>query len=62
MAMTPATPREKLDRLLQYVQRARRYWWLVAGCVVIGAALTIPVVLPWVPPRRIRIARRSASR
>ncbi len=41
MAMTPATPRDKLDRLLQYVHRARRYWWVVAGLVVIGTLLSI---------------------
>jgi hypothetical protein len=42
MAMTPATatPREKLDRILQYVVRARRYWWLVAGLIVIGGGLS----------------------
>jgi capsular polysaccharide biosynthesis protein len=42
MALTPGvTPREKLDRLLQYVVRARRYWWLVAGLVVLGAVLSV---------------------
>ena len=42
MALTPgATPREKLDRLLQYVVRAKRYWWLVAGLVVLGGALSV---------------------
>lgn len=41
MALTPATPREKLDRILQYVVRARRYWWLVAGLMVVGGALSI---------------------
>ncbi len=42
MALTPATatPREKLDRILQYVMRARRYWWLVAGLMVIGGVLS----------------------
>lgn len=42
MALTPGvTPREKLDRLLQYVVRAKRYWWLVAGLVVLGGALSV---------------------
>lgn len=42
MALTSgATPREKLDRLLQYVVRAKRYWWLVAGLVVLGAVLSV---------------------
>jgi uncharacterized protein involved in exopolysaccharide biosynthesis len=39
--MTAATPRDKFDRLLQYVHRARRYWWLVVGLVVIGGALAV---------------------
>jgi uncharacterized protein involved in exopolysaccharide biosynthesis len=41
MALALATPREKLDRILQYVVRARRYWWLVAGFVVIGGVLSV---------------------
>jgi uncharacterized protein involved in exopolysaccharide biosynthesis len=41
MALSPATPREKLDRILQYVVRARRYWWLVGGLVVLGAVLSV---------------------
>jgi capsular polysaccharide biosynthesis protein len=41
MALTPATPREKLDRIFQYVLRARRYWWLVAALMVVGGALSV---------------------
>lgn len=41
MALVPVTPREKLDRLLQYVVRARRYWWLAAGLIVLGGALSV---------------------
>jgi uncharacterized protein involved in exopolysaccharide biosynthesis len=35
------TPRDRLQRLLDYAVRARRYWWLVAGFVVIGGALSV---------------------
>lgn len=47
MALTPAaaTPREKLDRILQYVMRARRYWWLVAGLMVAGGVLSFSFAL-----------------
>lgn len=45
MALTPVTPRDKLDRLLQYVVRARRYWWLVGGLVVLGGALSLVFAL-----------------
>ncbi len=45
MALTQTTPREKLDRLLQYVTRARRYWWLVVGLVVLGGALSVSVAV-----------------
>ncbi len=41
MALAQVTPREKLDRLLQYVVQARRYWWLVAGLVVLGGVLSV---------------------
>jgi uncharacterized protein involved in exopolysaccharide biosynthesis len=35
------TPRDRLERLVDYVRKARRYWWIVAGAVVVGAALSI---------------------
>jgi len=41
MALTPASPRDKLDRLLQYVRRARRYAWLVVALIVLGGLLSV---------------------
>ena len=35
------TPRDRLQRLLDYGVRARRYWWIAAAFVVIGAALSV---------------------
>ena len=35
------TPRDRLDRLVDYVRKARRYWWIVAGAVVLGAVLSV---------------------
>jgi uncharacterized protein involved in exopolysaccharide biosynthesis len=35
------TPRDRLQRLLDYGIRARRYWWIAAAFVVIGAALSV---------------------
>jgi len=35
------TPRDRLQRLVDYVVRARRYWWLVAVFVVLGGALSV---------------------
>lgn len=35
------TPRDKLQRLVDYAVRARRYWWLVAAFVVMGGAMSV---------------------
>jgi uncharacterized protein involved in exopolysaccharide biosynthesis len=35
------TPRDRLERLVDYVRKARRYWWIVAGAIVLGAALSV---------------------
>ena len=35
------TPRDRLQRLVDYAVRARRYWWIVAVFVVIGGALSM---------------------
>jgi uncharacterized protein involved in exopolysaccharide biosynthesis len=35
------TPRDRLERLVDYVRKARRYWWIVAGAVVLGAGLSV---------------------
>lgn len=34
------TPRDRLDRILDYVRKARRYWWLVAVATIVGGALS----------------------
>lgn len=41
MAVTPTTARDRLDQLLRFAHRASRYWWLTAGLIVIGAALSV---------------------
>lgn len=35
------TPRDRLQRLVDYAVRARRYWWIVAAFVVVGGALSV---------------------
>ncbi len=35
-----STPRDRLQRLVDYAVRARRYWWIVAAFVVMGGALS----------------------
>jgi uncharacterized protein involved in exopolysaccharide biosynthesis len=35
------TPRDRLQRLVDYAVRARRYWWIVAVFVVLGGALSV---------------------
>jgi uncharacterized protein involved in exopolysaccharide biosynthesis len=35
------TPRDRLQRLVDYAIRARRYWWLVGIFVVVGGALSV---------------------
>src|SRR5688572_33199187 len=43
--VAPATPRDKLDRLLDYVRRARRYWWVVLLFILLGGALSVAFAL-----------------
>ena len=41
MAIGTATPRDQLDKLIAYVRRAIRYWWLVAVITMGGGALAV---------------------
>src|SRR5262249_16967729 len=41
MAAISATPRDKLDAVLQFANRAGRYWWLIAGFVVVGGVMSV---------------------
>lgn len=42
MRLRPAfTPRDRLEHLLDYVRRAFRYWWVAAGLLVAGGALSV---------------------
>lgn len=43
--LAPATPRDRLDRLLDYVRRARRYWWVVLLFILLGGALSVAFAL-----------------
>ena len=39
------TPRDRLERLVDYARKARRYWWIVAGALVLGGALSLAFAL-----------------
>jgi uncharacterized protein involved in exopolysaccharide biosynthesis len=42
MRLRPSiTPRDRLEHLLDYVRRAFRYWWVAAGLIVVGGALSV---------------------
>ena len=41
MALTPITPRDRLQRLVDLGRKTGRYWWLVAVFAVAGAALSL---------------------
>jgi len=41
MALTPITPRDRLQRLVDLARKTGRYWWLVAVFAVAGAALSL---------------------
>src|SRR5690349_13030938 len=43
--VAPATPRDRLDRLLDYVRRAGRYWWVISLFVILGAGLSVAFAL-----------------
>jgi uncharacterized protein involved in exopolysaccharide biosynthesis len=36
-----ATPRDRLERIVDYTRKARRYWWAIAGALVLGAVLSV---------------------
>jgi uncharacterized protein involved in exopolysaccharide biosynthesis len=41
-AMTrTTTPRDRLDRLVDYGRKARRYWYIVAGAIALGGVLSV---------------------
>lgn len=35
------TPRDRLEHLLDYVRRARRYWWVSVGLTAVGGLLSV---------------------
>src|SRR5262245_57984243 len=41
MALTPITPRDRLQRLVDLGRKTARYWWLIAVFAVAGAALSL---------------------
>src|SRR5437870_2075644 len=41
MAITPITPRDRVQRLADLGRKALRYWWLVAAFAVVGGALSL---------------------
>jgi uncharacterized protein involved in exopolysaccharide biosynthesis len=40
-----STPRDRLQQVLDYGIRAIRYWWIVAGFVLVGGALSVVFAL-----------------
>ena len=45
MAISPITPRDKLQRLVDLGRKTLRYWWLVAVFAVVGGALSLAFAL-----------------
>lgn len=45
MAIGTTTPRDQLDRLLAFLRRSMRYWWLVAIITLVGSALVAALAL-----------------
>jgi uncharacterized protein involved in exopolysaccharide biosynthesis len=45
MALTPVTPRDRLQRLVDLGRKTWRYWWLVAVFAVVGGALSFAFAL-----------------
>jgi hypothetical protein len=45
MALSPITPRDRLQRLVDLVRKTWRYWWLVALFAVAGAGLSLAFAL-----------------
>lgn len=41
MALSPITPRDRLQRLVDLARKIRRYWWLIAVFAVVGAAISL---------------------
>jgi uncharacterized protein involved in exopolysaccharide biosynthesis len=42
---TTYTPRDRLERLVDYGRKAKRFWWLVVGSLVLGGALSVVFAL-----------------
>ena len=45
MALSPITPRDRLQRLVDLGRKTWRYWWLVAVCAVAGGGLSLVFAL-----------------
>src|SRR5690606_33605797 len=45
MAVSPMTPRDKLQRIIDLGRKTIRYWWLAAVFVGVGTVLTLTFVL-----------------
>jgi len=45
MALSPITPRDKLQRLADLGRKTLRYWWLIAVFAVLGGALSLAFAL-----------------
>ena len=45
MAIGSVTPRDQLDRIIVYLRRAMRYWWLVGIIAMVGGTLTTALAL-----------------
>lgn len=45
MAIGTTTPRDQLDRLLAFLRRSMRYWWLVGIITFVGGALVAALAL-----------------
>src|SRR3954464_12461452 len=45
MALSPITPRDRLQNLVDLGRKTWRYWWLVAVFAVVGGALSLAFAL-----------------
>ncbi|MGE5186998.1 MAG: GumC family protein [Acidobacteriota bacterium] len=45
MALSPVTPRDRLQRLVDLGKKTLRYWWLIAVFAVVGGALSLVFAL-----------------
>ena len=53
MALSPITPRDRLQRLGDLGRKMQRYWWLVAAFAVGGGAISLVFALT--RPQSLRI-------